>query len=474
MELATDSLLLSRLLFALTAMFHILWPVLTIGLSLFLVLVEAWWVYQGDPRYYRQARFWSKLLLLNFGLGVVSGIPLQFEFGTNWAPFSIMAGDFFGNILGFEAAMAFMLEAGFIGIMMFGWQRVAPGIHLFATGMVALGASLSAFWIMVASAWMQTPDGVHIADGHLVVDSYFDAIFNPATVTSVTHKWFACLTTSLLVVGGVSAWYLLRRRHTAFFALSFRLAVAAVLVVTPLQIFLGDLSGLVMAQHQPAKLAAIEGHWQTNPAGTGASWVVLAWPNRAEQRNDWALEIPDLLSWLVAHTRTGTVKGLSDFPRADQPPVWLPFYAFRLMVLIGFALFGLALWSGWAWVRARRGGPALADNRPLLRAWLWSIPLGYIAVEMGWLTREVGRQPWVVQGLIRTADSASALPAATVFTSLIGYALVYLVLLAAFLVFAVRIFQRGPDLAEPAPPRQGSRRSEPGFGREDIHRQRPD
>jgi cytochrome d ubiquinol oxidase subunit I len=438
---------LSRAQFAVTAMFHILWPILTVGLSLFLVVVEALWLKTRDTQYYYHARFWSKLLLLNFGIGVVSGIPLEFEFGTNWAGFSAVSGDFMGNILGFEAAMAFMLEAGFIGIMMFGWQRVAPGIHLFATAMVATGASLSAFWIMVASAWMHTPAGVHLEAGRLAVDSYFAAIFNPAMLTSVAHMWLACLETSVFVIGGISAWYLLRGRHVEFFLKSFKAAMIGAAIVTPGQILLGDASGLVMARHQPAKLAASEAHWQTNPSGAGAPWALLAWPDPDRQRNQWAVEIPSALSLLATHSLTGRVTGLEEFPRADQPPVLVPFYALRVMVAIGFWLLLLTLWTLWVWLK----GKALQANRRLLRLWVAALPLGYIAVEMGWLLREVGRQPWVVQGLLRTSDAASALPAAVVAASLFTYAVIYCTLLTVFLIFARRLILRGPDLTAPVP-----------------------
>ena len=217
MEMFADPVLLSRVQFAFTAIFHILWPVLTIGLALFLVVVEALWIKTGDVDYYRHARFWSKLFLLNFSIGVASGLPMEFEFGTNWAPFSTFSGSFFGSILGFEGAMAFMLEAGFLGIMLFGWRRVPARIHLFATSMVALGASLSAFWIMVANSWMQTPAGGHIEHGHFVVDSFTQAIFNPDMPWGFSHMWIACLETSLFVIGGLSAWYLLKGRHTQFF-----------------------------------------------------------------------------------------------------------------------------------------------------------------------------------------------------------------------------------------------------------------
>jgi cytochrome d ubiquinol oxidase subunit I len=446
-----DTVSLSRLQFALTAMFHILWPVLTIGLSLFLVLLEVLWLKTRDPDYLRHARFWSKLLLLNFGIGVVSGIPLEFEFGTNWAPFSIAAGDFFGNILGFEGAMAFMLEAGFLGIMMFGWQRVPAGIHLFATTMVACGASLSAFWIMAANAWMQTPAGVHFEDGIMVVDSYAAAIFNPAMPTSVLHMWLACMETSLFVIGGISAWYLLKERHSAFFLKSFRLAVLAAIVITPLQILVGDAGGLVIAEQQPAKLAAIEGHWQTNPPGEGAAWALLAWPDAEHQRNHWSIEVPNMLSIITTHSLTGQVAGLSEFPLEDQPPVLVPFYAFRLMVLAGITLAALMLWSVWRWRRGAFTAHGISGERTLLRAWITAIPVAYLAVEMGWLTREVGRQPWIIYGMMRTEAAASALPAGAVATTLLTYFVIYALLLGAFIVFAARLIRRGPNLNVPLP-----------------------
>lgn len=450
MDALVDHILLSRVQFAVTAMFHILWPILTVGLSVFLVVIEVLWLKTRDAQYYYHARFWGRLLLLNFGLGVVSGIPLEFAFGTNWAGFAVASGDFIGNILGFEAAMAFMLEAGFIGIMMFGWQRVAPAVHLLATVMVATGASLSAFWIMVASAWMQTPAGVHLEGGRFVVDSYFAAIFNPAMFTSTAHMWLACLETSVFVVGGISAWYLLRQRQVDFFLTSFRIAVLAAAIITPLQILLGHASGVVMAAHQPAKLAASEAHWRSNAPGEGAAWVLLAWPDPHAQRNHWSVEIPGLLSVLSTHSATGRVAGLEDFPRAEQPPVALPFFALRGMVAIGFWLCLLAFWTLWKW----RRGARLAGERRLLRLWLASLPLGYIAVELGWLVREVGRQPWVVYGLLRTEEVASTLPVASVAASLIGYSVIYCVLLTVFLVFARRLVLRGPDLSAPLPKRR--------------------
>jgi cytochrome bd ubiquinol oxidase subunit I len=447
-----DYVLLSRLQFAATALFHILWPVLTIGLSIFLVAMEALWLKTRDADYYRHARFWSKLFLLNFGVGVVTGLPMEFQFGMNWATFSTTGGDFFGSILGYEGAMAFMLEAGFLGLMVFGWKRVAPGIHLFATTMVALGASFSAFWIMVANSWMQTPAGGHFENGRFVIHSFAQAIVNPDMPFAVSHMWLAALETSLFVIGGISAWYLLRRRHSAFFLKSLKIALLAAVVVTPLQIYIGDGNGRNVAQYQPSKNGAIEGHWKTNPPGEGAPWHLVAWPNQAEQKNDWAVSVPSLLSILETHSLTGKVTGLRDIPRADQPPlVPLLFYAFRIMVAIGFYFFLVMLWTGWVWARGRLSEEGIAKHRWLLRAWVLAVPMGYAAVWCGWTVREVGRQPWVIYGVLRTHEGASLLPSPTVAASLIGYLVLYGILLTAFLVYAGRILSRGPDLSMPAP-----------------------
>ncbi len=446
--------ILSRLQFAITTLFHILWPVLTIGLSLFLVVTEALWMRTGNIVWYHQTRFWGRLFLLNFGVGVVTGLPLEFEFGTNWATFAHVAGGFFGNILGFEGAMAFMLEAGFLGIMMFGWERVPRGMHLFATAMVAFGGSLSAFWILVANSWMQTPAGGHMENGRFVIESYLQAIFNPDMPWGVSHMWVACLETSLFVIGGASAWHLLRGSSVAFFRKSFLLAFALAIIVTPVQIWLGDASGKSVFATQPAKGAAIEGNWDTNKPGQPADWAMLAWPNKAAQRNDWEITIPGVLSFLATNTLDGQVKGLHDFSPEDQPPLLpLIFYAFRIMAGIGFALFFLMLWTGWAAFKGRLKPESIAAQKWLLWAWVASIPLGYIAVDMGWTVREVGRQPWIIYGLMRTSDAVSALSPTSVGFTTIGYFLIDSLLLVTFVTFAYRIVRKGPDLTLPAPSR---------------------
>ena len=443
---------LSRLQFAITTLFHILWPVLTIGLSLFLVVTEALWMRTNNVVWYHQTRFWGRLFLLNFGVGVVTGLPLEFEFGTNWATFAHVAGGFFGNILGFEGAMAFMLEAGFLGIMMFGWDRVPRAMHLLATSMVALGGSMSAFWILVANSWMQTPAGGHMENGRFVIDNYLQAIFNPDMPWGVSHMWVACLETSLFVIGGASAWHLLRGNAVPFFRKSFLLAVTLAVIVTPLQIWLGDASGKLIFSDQPAKGAAIEGHWDTNPPGQPADWAVLAWPNKAAQRNDWEITIPGVLSLLATNTLDGQVKGLHEFAPEDQPPLLpLIFYAFRIMAGIGFALFFLMLWTLWAAIKGWLKVETIAQQKWLLWAWVASIPLGYIAVDMGWTVREVGRQPWIIYGLLRTSDAASALSAGSVGFTTAVYFLIDSMLLVTFVIFAWRIIRKGPDLTLPAP-----------------------
>lgn len=452
MELLQDSVFLSRLQFSVTAMFHILWPLTTVGISLILVVFEGLWLKTGDIDSYRHARFWTKLFLLNFSMGVISGLPLEFEFGTNWARFSMVTGEFFGNILGYEGAMAFMLEAGFLGIMLFGWTRVPPIIHFLATCMVAAGASLSAFWILVANSWMQTPAGIHLENNKVVVDSYFDAIFNKNMPWGFSHMWFACLATSLFVIGGLSAWYILKGRHTDFFLKSFKIALIGAIFVTPIQIFLGDGGGREVFANQPTKAAAIEAHWSTNPAGEGAAWNLLIWPNQAEQKNEWAITIPNVLSILATGDPHGRVQGLKAFPIEDQPTaIALIFYSFRIMVTIGVFFFGLMLWTSAIWFKGQLSSESIGNHRLLLRAWIASIPLGFLATECGWIVREVGRQPWVLYGILRTRDAASALPASVVATSLFAFVMVYSILFVLFLIFAARIIRNGPDLSL-APP----------------------
>ncbi|WP_338429298.1 cytochrome ubiquinol oxidase subunit I [Synechococcus elongatus] len=449
MSWLADTATLSRLQFAVTAIFHMLWPVLTTGLAIFLVIVEGLWLRTRNPDYYHHARFWAKLYVLNFGIGVASGLPMEFQFGTNWAPFSEAVGDFFGSILGFEGAMAFMLEAGFLGIMLFGWNRVPPVIHYLATIMVAFGANLSTFWILAANSWMQTPAGTLLQDGHFQVLDYFRIIFNPFMAVSVSHMFLATLETSLFMVGGISAWYLLRDRESDFFRRSFVIVLSALIAIAPLQIWVGHLSGEQVWEYQPTKLAAMEAQWETIPAGEAAPWSILAWPDTKAETNRWSLEVPQALGWILEFQPrlSRPLKGLSEWEPRDRPSmVGLVFYAFRAMVGIGFALAGLMLLTITQWVRGN-----LINQRWLLWGWVLAAPLGYIAVESGWIVRCVGRQPWLVYGQLRTLDAASNVPAGAVASSLGTFLLLYSVLFVTALYFGRRILIKGPNRQLPLP-----------------------
>ena len=454
MDFLSNAVVLSRMQFALTAIFHMIWPVLTTGMAIYLIVVEGMWLKTKNKDYYLHARFWSKLYVLNFGIGVASGIPMEFQFGTNWAPFSEATGDFFGSILGFEASMAFMLEAGFLGIMLFGWNRVPPVMHYIATIMVAFGANLSIFWILSANSWLQTPAGGIFVDGKFVVNDYFQAIFNPFMRNSILHMFFATLETSLFMIGGISAWYILNKRHPQFFTLSFKLVLAVAIAVTPLQLYIGHLSGEQVYHYQPTKLAAMEAQWSNIPAGESPSWSMVALPNDKAEQNDWEISIPGLLSYIleVKPQLSQPVRGLKDYAPEDRPHmIGLIYYAFRIMIAIGVFLAALIGVTVLQWLRGRLSPENITQQRWLMRTWLLSAPLGYIAIESGWIVRCVGRQPWTVYGEIRTVDAASNLPPGDVLTSLIAFAITYTILAIAVIYFGSRIIRQGPNLNLLAP-----------------------
>ncbi len=454
MDFFSDTVALSRSQFALTAIFHMLWPVLTTGLGIYLVIVEGVWLKTRNPDYYYHARFWSKLYVLNFGIGVATGIPMEFQFGTNWAPFSEAVGNFFGSIIGFEASWAFMLEAAFLGIMVFGWERVNPTIHFISTILVAFGANLSTFWILTANSWMQTPAGGELVDGTFIVSDYFQAIFNPFMAVSVSHMFLGTLETSLFVIGGISAWYILKNRQSAFFSKAFKIALATAIVVAPLQIYVGHLSGEQVHYKQPTKLAAMEAQWETIPAGQSAAWSLLAIPNEKAEKNDWEITVPNALGYILElkPKLSAPVEGLKAYKPEDRPrKVGLIYYAFRTMIAIGFFFAGLMLITVLQWLRGKLSPETIDQQKWLMRGWILAAPLGYIAVESGWIVRCVGRQPWIVYGQIRTADAASALPPGNVLTSLTGFALTYTLLFIAALYFGSRIIRRGPRLDLPLP-----------------------
>ncbi len=453
-ELLSNTVALSRIQFALTAIFHMLWPVLTTGMAIYLVIIEGLWLKTRNISYYHHARFWSKIYVLNFGIGVASGLPMAFQFGLNWAPFSEAVGDFFGTVLGFEGTMAFMLEASFLGIMLFGWQRVPPIIHWVSTILVAFGANLSTFWILSANSWLQTPAGGIFVNGKFVVQDYFKAIANPFMVNSFLHMFFATLETSLFVIGGISAWYILKQRHTEFFARSLKVILAVAIAVTPLQIFIGHLSAEQVYHYQPAKLAAMEAQWETIPPGQPAGWSVLALPNDRDQKNEWEIKIPGALSYLLElkPTLNTPIKGLKEWQPANRPhQVGLIYYSFRIMVAIGLFFATLMLVTVWQWLQGKLSPELISQQKWLMRGWIFAAPLGYIAVETGWIVRCVGRQPWIVYGELRTVDAASNLPAGEVLFSLLGLTSMYIVFFFTALYFGSRIISKGPNLELPAP-----------------------
>ncbi len=443
-----DTLLLSRIQFAVTTMFHILFPVLTIGLSFYLVVIELLWLSTRHEVYYRIYRFWSKIFAINFGVGVVSGVVLEFEFGTNFSRFSHAVGNVFSPLLAFEVLTAFFLEAGFLGIMIFGWKRASRGVHFLSTTLVFLGSVISAFWILAANSWLQTPAGYELVNGRFMVTDFTAVIFNPSTATRVGHMVTASLETSAFVVAGVSAYYLLKKEYMDLARRALGVALIMAALFAPLQIYMGDRSGIEVFRYQPVKLAAMEAHWETNTTG-GAPYMLFALPSRSEERNRLEISIPSGLSLLVTRSMDGKVRGLKEFPREDRPSVSTLFWSFRIMVAVGFFFLLVMLWGALLWRRGR-----LFDSRPFLRTLFLAHPLGFLATEFGWITTEAGRQPWIVYNVMRTAQGVSPIPAGNVLWSLALFLVVLPALGAIYFFYVLKALRRGPDLSSPIPPVQ--------------------
>ncbi len=440
-----DALLLSRVQFGLTTAFHIIFPTLTIGLALYLVVIEFLWLRTRQEIYYRLYRFWVKIFAIHFAVGVVTGITLEFEFGTNFAVFSQKVANVMGPMLAYEGMTAFFLEAGFLGIMLFGWKRVSPIVHFLSTCLVAAGANLSAVWIMAANAWMQTPAGYRLEGGQFYLTSLKEALFNPAFPTHLIHMLLASYTTTAFAVAGISAWFLLKRRNENFFRKSLSLALLMALIAAPLQVLVGDLKGLSVAKHQPAKLAAMEAHWETNAEG-GAAFIVIALPDPTNERNRLELRIPGVLSWLITRSADGKITGLKDFPQEDRPNITVTFWTFRFMVAIGFLFLAMAIWTAVLWYRKR-----LFSTPSYLKALVAVQPLGFAATILGWVTAEMGRQPWVVYGLMRTSEGVSPIAAGNVVWSLIMFTLFFGLIGAAYFYYTIKALRNGPDMESPIP-----------------------
>ena len=443
-----DVILLSRIQFGLTTAFHILFPTITIGLSLFLVILEFLWLKTKDETYYRLYRFWAKIFAVHFAVGVVSGITLEFEFGTNFARFSQAIANVLGPLFAYEGMTAFFLEAGFLGIMLFGWKRVPPVVHFLATCLVTLGANLSAFWIMAANSWMQTPRGFELADGLFRVTSFKEVIFNPAFITHLSHMLMACYETAAFAVAGISAYFLLKNQHPSFYQRSLALGLLLAALSAPLQILVGDFKGKNVAHYQPAKLAAIEAHWETNTDG-GAPFIAFAIPDMNKEENRFEIAVPYLLSLLTTHSWEGRVPGLKEFPKTDRPNSLITFWSFRIMAGIGFFFFFVMLWAAFLWHKRQ-----IFTSSLFLKTLVVIQPLGFVATEMGWITTEFGRQPWVVYGLMRTSDSVSPIAAGNVVWSLILFMLFFILIGASYFYYTLKILRQGPDLDSSIPPVQ--------------------
>jgi cytochrome d ubiquinol oxidase subunit I len=434
-----DPLILARLQFAFTVSFHIIFPTISIGLALFLVIVEASWLKTGDLVYRQIYRFWLNIFAMSFGIGVVTGVVMSFEFGLTFAKFAQVAGSVIGPLIGYEALTAFFLEAGFLGIMLFGESRVGPKLHFFATCMVALGTTLSASWIMSANSWMQTPDGVAWDHGRLIVTDWARVIVNPSWPVRLPHMLLAAYLTAAFFVSGVSAWYLLRRRETAFARRTLSLGMGAACILIALQVFVGDHVGSTLVKYQPGKLAAAEGWWdKQTPSPTPYLWVIV--PDQAGQRNRFQMGTPYYGSIWHTHSLKGTIGGLRNIPVELQPRMVLVFYSFKLMLALGMFMFALAVISLWLRWRGR-----LYSARRFLRTLVVMTPAGVVATLGGWYTAEIGRQPWVINGMLRTADARSPVPAATLLVTSIAFVCVYAVFFLAFLIFTLRIIRRGPE-----------------------------
>ena len=433
-----DLVTLSRLQFATTTMFHFLFVPLTLGLSIIIAYMETRYVQTGDETYLEMTKFWAKLFLVNFAVGVVTGITLEFQFGTNWSRYSAYVGDVFGSLLAIEATATFFLESTFIGVWIFGWKKLSKKAHAGVMWLVAIGSNLSAVWILIANAWMQSPVGFTIRNGRAEMVDFGAVVSQPFAIYKILHTLSAALVLASFFIMGISAYHLLKNRHKEFFTKSFRTGLGFGLIFSLVVFILGDMNGVMVAEKQPAKLAAMESLWETTDM---APSYLFTWPDPENERN--AIEIgaiPGMLSFLVKHDFNAVVQGLKDFPRDERPPVLITSYAFRGMVGLGVIFI---LLTAFGWFKRKN----LLENTLYLKIMLFAIPLPYLAIQLGWIVTEIGRQPWLVYGVVRTADGASPVAVSQVAASLVAFILVYSVLGAAGFYLMFQKAKKGPDLA---------------------------
>lgn len=430
---------LARLQFAFTMSFHILFPAITIGLASYLMVLEACWLKTKRQVFVDLYHFWLRIFAVNFGMGVVSGIVMAYQFGSNWSAFSEYAGGIVGPLMTYEVLTAFFLEAGFLGVMLFGWTRVGPGLHFLATCMVALGTLISATWILGANSWMQTPQGYAIEGGRMVPVDWLAIVFNPSFPYRLAHMAIAAFLSTALFVGASAAWHLLKGNDRPAVRTMFSMAMWMALVVAPIQAFVGDMHGLNTLRHQPAKIAALEGHWQ-NEGDAPLPLLLFGVPDMEAEKTRFAVGVPRLGSIILTHSWDGQIKGLKEFPRDERPNSLIVFWSFRVMVGLGLLMILLGACSLWL----RRGG-RLYTQRAFLRFAACMGPAGLVAVLAGWITTEVGRQPWVVYGVLRTADAASKHGVAPLALSLALFVVSYFFVFGVGIAYVLRLVRKGPQ-----------------------------
>ncbi len=433
-----DPVLLARIQFAFTISFHIIFPAFTIGIAGWLAVLEGLWLKTGNITYKEVYKFWVKIFAVCFGVGVVTGVVMSYQFGTNWSVFSDRVGNVIGPLLAYEVLTAFFLEASFLGIMLFGWNRVSDKMHFFSTCMVAFGTLVSSFWILAANSWMQTPQGFEIdANGILQPTNWMEIIFNPSFPYRLVHMVLAAYLTTAFTVGGVAAWYLWNKRHIPHARIMFGMAMIMAVFIAPIQLVVGDLHGLNTLEHQPAKVAAMEGIWETEK---GADLRLIGFPDEQAEKNHYEIVIPDLASYILTHHWDGEVKGLKEWAKEDRPPVAIVFWSFRIMVGIGVAMILTGIIAAILFLRKR-----LFDTR-WFQIWCMALtPAGFIALLAGWFVTEVGRQPYTAYGIIRTTESVSPVLGEHVALSLLAFIITYIVLFGASTYYILKLIGKGID-----------------------------
>ncbi|AOZ09140.1 cytochrome ubiquinol oxidase subunit I [Cupriavidus malaysiensis] len=442
---ALSAVALARIQFAFTVSFHIIFPALSIGLASFIAVLEGLWLKTGRQVYLDLCRFWSRVFAVAFGMGVVSGVVMSYQFGTNWSAFSNFAGSVTGPLLAYEVLTAFFLEAGFLGIMLFGWDKVGRRAHFGATVMVAVGTLISMFWILSSNSWMQTPTGYAIVDGRVVPTDWFAIVFNPSFPYRLAHMALAAFLCTALLVAGTAAWHLLRRRRDPAIRTSFAMALGMLAVLAPLQALVGDAHGLNTLRYQPAKIAAIEGLWETEAGGTALKLFGI--PDMAAETTRYTLSVPHLGSLILTHSWDGEIRGLKDFPPQDRPDARVVFWSFRVMVGLGLLMILLAALALLLQRRRR-----LYEAGWFHRFCVAMSPAGFVALLAGWITTEAGRQPWVVYGLLRTAEAASPVSRQQVGVSLLIFVVVYLLVFGTGIHYLLKLLRKGPHAGEHSPP----------------------